>query len=98
MCKNAIICGDHLNGVRCCLLRCLVSKDQVQECGDLWSKRFSPLTKDSWDAIISGTIHIYLYQSVISRPSFVSLILKISFMLQIIKPHLGILGLLQATV
>lgn len=85
MCKNAIFSGDHLNSLRRCLLRCLVvSKSQVQECGDLWSQRFSPLTKDSWDAIISATIHIYLYQSAISKPSFVSLIPKISFMLQII--------------
>lgn len=64
MCRNVIFSGDHLNGCRCCLLRCLVvSKSQVQECGDLWSQRFSPLTKDSWDAIVSATIHIYLYQS-----------------------------------
>lgn len=84
MCKNAIFSGDHLNGFRCCLLRCLaVSKSQVQECGDLWSSRFSPLIKDSWDAIISATINIYVYQSAVSKPSFVSLIPRISFMLQI---------------
>lgn len=43
--------GDGLNGFRCFLLRCpAVTRSRVQECGDLWSHRFSLPTKDSWDA------------------------------------------------
>lgn len=68
MCGNATLSGDDVNGFRCCLLRCLVvSRSRVLECGDLWPQRFRPLTKDSWDAIISATIHVYLYQSAMSK-------------------------------
>lgn len=72
MCKNAIFSRDQLNGFRCCLLWCLVSKSQVQECGDCGLCDSVHLTKDCRDAVISATI--CLHQSAISKPSFVSLI------------------------
>ena len=86
--------GDDLKGFRCCLLRCLVvSKSQLRECGDLWSQRIQKTV----GLPLSAPLSTYTDTSLQIQNSSVSLILQISFMLQLTWLR-GILRILRATV
>lgn len=80
--------GVHdVNGCSRRLLRCLVvSRSQVQECGDLWSPQFSPHDKKTVGMLLLVPPSIYTYTRLWfpkNLPLF-SLIPEISFMLRII--------------